>query len=111
MYIINVEPLPGIRPRAYSVNFENTPGDSGTTAVVLADSPGAALEKALELFPECLRASRRVDVFEIEYAEIDWETDRALVIQRKERPPKMPLNTGDARQGPKAGEPEGWQPG
>jgi hypothetical protein len=42
---------PGIKPRMYSVDFENRPGDLGTTAVVLADAPGAALEKAFNLFP------------------------------------------------------------
>lgn len=39
MYIINVEPLPDTKPRMYSVDFENRPGDLGTTAIVLADAP------------------------------------------------------------------------
>jgi hypothetical protein len=34
-----------------SVDFENCPGDLGTTAVVLADAPETALEKAFNLFP------------------------------------------------------------
>jgi hypothetical protein len=42
---------PGIKPRPYSVDFENRPGDWGVTAVVLADVPEAALEKAFNLFP------------------------------------------------------------
>ncbi len=41
---------PGIKPRMYSVDFENRPGDLGTTAVVLADAPGDVLEKASKLF-------------------------------------------------------------
>jgi hypothetical protein len=42
---------PGIKPRMYSVDFENRPGDLGVIAVVLANAPGAALEKAFKLFP------------------------------------------------------------
>jgi hypothetical protein len=34
----------------YSSDFENRPGDLGLTAVVLADAPEAALEKAFKLF-------------------------------------------------------------
>jgi hypothetical protein len=41
---------PGIKPRMYSVDFENRPGDLGATAVVLADAPEAALERAFKLF-------------------------------------------------------------
>jgi hypothetical protein len=42
---------PGIKPRMYSVDFENRPGDLGGTTVVLANAPEAALEKAFNLFP------------------------------------------------------------
>jgi hypothetical protein len=42
---------PGIKPRMYSVDFERHPGNLGGTAIVLADAPEAALEKAFNLFP------------------------------------------------------------
>jgi hypothetical protein len=42
---------PAIKPRMYSVDFERNPGDVGSTAIVLADAPGAAPEKAFNLFP------------------------------------------------------------
>jgi hypothetical protein len=42
---------PGIKPRMCSVNFENHPGDLGTSAIVLADAPEAAPEEAFNLFP------------------------------------------------------------
>jgi hypothetical protein len=35
----------------YSVDFERNPGDLGVAAVVPADAPGTALEKAFNLFP------------------------------------------------------------
>jgi hypothetical protein len=46
-----VEPLSGIKPSMYSVDFENRPGELGATAIVLANAPGTALEKAFNLFP------------------------------------------------------------
>jgi hypothetical protein len=51
MYIMNVEPLSRIKPRMHSVDFERHWGDLWATAVVLADAPEAALEKAFNLFP------------------------------------------------------------
>jgi hypothetical protein len=42
---------PAIKPRMCSVDFENRPVDLGVTPVVLADAPGAAPEKAFNLFP------------------------------------------------------------
>ena len=101
---------PGIKPRMYSVDFECLPADLGVTAIVLADAPAAALEKVFNLFPEYRRASRRGHVCEAEYAEIDWDTGRAFVIHVKKRPPRL-QGLGDARQGPRAGELEGGQPG
>jgi len=106
-----VEPLPGITPRMYSVDFENRPGDLGVSVVILADAPEAALEKVFSLFPEYQRASRRGHVCEAEYAEIDWETGRAFAVRWKRRLPTLLPNTGDARKGSMAGKLEGGQPG
>ena len=82
MYIMNVELLSGIKPRMYSVDFENHLGDLGVTVIVLADTPEAALERVCKLFREYRRVSRRDHTFQVEYAEIDWETGQAFVIQR-----------------------------
>ena len=97
-------------PHMFAAEFERHPGDLGATAIVLADAPEARLEKVFSLFPEYRRVSRREHVFEVEYAEIDWETNRAFLIQVKKRPPRL-QGLSDVRQGPRAGEPEGGQPG
>jgi len=85
----------------FAVDFKNHPGDLGTTAIVLADAPEAALEKAFNMFPEYRRASRPGQVFEIDYAEIDWDTGRNFVIQVKKRPPNLLLYKHAARLGPR----------
>jgi len=97
------------KPHVFAVDFERHPGDLGATAIVLADAREAALEKVFKLFPEYRRVSRRGHVFEADFVEVDWETGRALVIQRKKWPPKL-QDLGDARQEPEAGELEGGQP-
>jgi len=92
-----------IKPRIYAADFKRRPGDLGTTAIVLADSPEAALEKAFNTFPEYRRAGRPGHVFEIEYAEIDWDTGQNFVIQVRKRPPNLLLYKDGARRGPRAG--------
>ena len=99
---------PDISPHMFAVDFERLPRDLGFTVIVLATSPLPALEKVFKLFPE-YRPNRRGHVHEIEYAEIDWETGRAFVIQVKNRPLNL-RGLGDARQGPKTGELEGGKP-
>jgi hypothetical protein len=67
----------------FAVDFELRPADLGATAVVLAATLEAALERAFQLFPEYLRDGCQGHVHEIEGAVINWETGRALVMKRK----------------------------
>ena len=92
---------PAIKPRIYAVDFKRRPGDLGTTAIVLADSPEAALEKTSNMFPEDRRAGRPGHAFEIEYAQIDWDTGQNFVIQVRKRPPNLLLYKAHARRGPR----------
>jgi hypothetical protein len=92
----------------FAVDFKRRPGDLGTTAIVLADSPEAALEKAFNMFPEFLREGRPGHVFEIEYAEIDWDTGQNFVIQVRKRPPNLLRYKAHARRGLRAGS---WREG
>jgi len=92
----------------YAVGFKRRPGDLGTTAIVPAYSPAAALEKPVDMFPEYRRAGRPGHTFEIEYAEIYWDTGQDFVIQARKRPPDLlPYNCA-ARRGPWAGN---WREG
>ena len=99
---------PAIKPRMFAVDFKRRPGDLGTTAIVLADSPEAALEKAFNMFPEFLREGRPGHVFEIEYAEIDWDTGQNFVIQVRKWPPNLLRYKAHARRGLRAGS---WREG
>jgi hypothetical protein len=94
---------PAIKPRMFAVDFKRRPGDLGTTAIVLADAPEAALEKAFNMFPEYRRAGRPGHAFEIEYVEIDWDAGRNFVIQARIRPPNLMLYKCVARRGPRPG--------
>ena len=103
-----MKPLSDTNPRMFAVDFKRLPGDLGTTAIVLADSPETALERALNMFLEYRRATRPGHVFEIEYAEIDWDTGRDFVIQVKKRPPNLLLYKHAARLGPRV---RSWREG
>jgi hypothetical protein len=81
MYIINVRAISHILPRIFTVDFEVHPGDLGATVIVLAATPEAALERAFQLCLEYLRDGRQGHVREIECAVIDWERDRASVVE------------------------------
>jgi len=94
---------PAIKPRMFAVDFKRLPGDLGTTAIVMAAAPEAALEKAFSMFPEYRRASRPGHAFEIECAQIDWDTGQNFVIQVRKRPPNLLLYKCAARRGLRAG--------
>ena len=93
---------PVIKPRMYAVGFKRRPGGLGTTAIVPADAAGAAQDKAFNMFAEYQRADRPGHIFEIEYAQIDWDTGQNFVIQVRKRPPNLLLYKGGARRGPRA---------
>ena len=110
MYIINVKAISDILPRMYAVDFELHPGDLGATVMVSAATPPSAVERAFQLFLEYLREGRRGHVHEIEYAEIEWETGRTFVIQRKRRDPVAQLVPGGVRWEPASRGRKGGQP-
>jgi hypothetical protein len=88
MYTIDVRPTSDILPRMFAVDFELHPGDPGATVIVSAAAPLCAVEKAFQLFPEYLSEGRQGRVREIECVVIDWERDRASVVERKMQKPK-----------------------
>ena len=78
--------------RMYSVEFERQVGDLGVSVVLLADNPLAAIDQAFTWFPEYLREGFRGDVFEAEYAEIDWDSGRSFVVRKRLRPQEKRLS-------------------
>lgn len=93
--------LSDIEPRMYSVDFKNRSGSLETTAVVKADSPRAALEKAFRLFPEYRRSARRGGSSRrLSTPKSTGIPGRTFVIHAKKRRPRLPK----AKRGAKAKE-------
>jgi len=108
---MDVEPLYGIKPRMFAVEFERPAGNLAFSVIVPATDHLPTLEKVHTMFPEFRRTSRQGRVHEVAHVEIDWDIGRTFVIKRRRWPPKLMLNTGDARKGSMAGKLEGGQPG
>ena len=85
-YPINVEPLSGIKPPMFAVDFERPSGGLAFTVVVLAMCPKHAMEQVFEMFPEYRRESRQGHVHEVAHVEIDWQAGRAFVMKRRKQP-------------------------
>jgi hypothetical protein len=75
----------------YIVEFERHPGDLGVSLILRAECEVAARLQAWRRFPEHKRLSSQTRVSALEYAEVDWQTGRVLIIKRKRRPAIPPL--------------------
>jgi hypothetical protein len=75
----------------YAVEFRRHPRDLGVVVVLAAESRTKAIEQAWRLFPEYKRDAVAGCVYTIQYAEIDWDNGRTIVMRRKTRPtiPKL----------------------
>jgi hypothetical protein len=62
------------------------PGDLGVSVIVRAISGIAAQLEAFRLFPEFKRQSYDSFPNLLDYAEVDWQTGRCIVMKRKRRP-------------------------
>jgi hypothetical protein len=71
----------------YAVEFFRRPGDLGFTAIVRASSGDNARREAWRLFPEYRRLSSATRVHALDYAEVDWDSGRVIVMKRQHRMP------------------------
>jgi hypothetical protein len=71
----------------YAVEFFRRPGDLGFTAIVRASDGDNARREAWRLFPEYQRLSSATRVHVLDYAEVDWDSGRVVVIKRQRRLP------------------------
>jgi hypothetical protein len=68
----------------YVVDFIRHPGDLGLSVIVRANSTIAAQLEAFRLFPEY--KWRESFPHLLDFAEIDWNSGRCIVMRRKRRP-------------------------
>ena len=68
----------------YVVDFIRHPGDLGLSVIVRANSTIAAQLEAFRLYPEY--KWRESFPHLLDYAEIDWQSGRCIVMRRKRRP-------------------------
>jgi hypothetical protein len=77
---IEISPAPAL----YAVEFEFD-WQLGVSIILPATCVLAAKLKAWRLFPEHRRNASRTTVHNVEYAEIDWQTGRTIVVKQQKR--------------------------
>ena len=70
----------------YIVEFERHPGDLGVSLILRAECEVAARLQAWRRFLEYKRIASRTRVSALDYAEVDHESGRVLIMKRKKRP-------------------------
>jgi hypothetical protein len=80
--IIEISPAPDL----YAVEF-SFPHSLGITVILPATCALSAKLEVRRLFPEYQRNASAISLFNVEYAEIDWETGRCFVKKRQKRAP------------------------
>ena len=92
--------LSEILPQRCAIDFELRPGDLSATVIVSALVRKAAVESALQLFPDFVGEGCHGQVHEVEYDEVERSAGRALAIQRGTRAsrteiwPQLPKKEG-----------------
>lgn len=72
-------------PELYCVEIQRHKGDLGLSVILPATCELKARWEFLRLFPEYRYRAVHVEVYLAQYAEIDWESGRCLVIKRNNR--------------------------
>ena len=73
-------------PDLYCVEIQRHPKDLGVKFVLPATCEWMARREALRPFPEYKRNLVLMQAFLTQYAEIDWESGRSIVVKQRRRP-------------------------
>ena len=93
-----IEILPA--PDLYAVEF-TFPRHLGITVVIPATCAPMARLEAWRLFPEYKRSASKTSVYNVEYAEIDWQNGRCFVKKRQRRDSIPVLSADEPQKSPK----------
>jgi hypothetical protein len=83
-YEVSIEISPA--PDLYVVEFEFPRPHLGISVILPATCGLAAKLRAWTLYPEYKRDALSVSAYRVEFAEIDWQTGRCIVMKEKKRP-------------------------
>jgi hypothetical protein len=72
-------------PELFCIEIKRHPKDLGVNVVLLANCELMARREALRLFPEYKHDLVLMQVFVAQYAEIDWDSGRSIVVKRRQR--------------------------
>ena len=84
-------------PDLYCIEIQRHEGDLGLSVVLAATCELMARREVLRLFPEFKHDLVLMQVFLAQYAEIDWETGRSIVVKQRQRPEVPPCVAAEAK--------------
>jgi hypothetical protein len=84
-------------PDLYSVEIQRHPKDLGVSVVLPATCELMARREALRLFPEYKHNLVLMEVHLAQYAEIDWDSGRSIVVKQRRRPVVPPCVAAEAK--------------
>jgi hypothetical protein len=70
----------------YVVEFERYSGDLGVSVIIPANCGLAAKLRAWSIYPEFQHNAKCTSAHKMEYAEIDWETGRTVIVKMGKSP-------------------------
>jgi hypothetical protein len=70
----------------YCVEIQRYPKDLGISVVLPAMCELMARREVLRLFPEFKHGFPLMEVYLAQYAEIDWDSGRSIVVKQRRRP-------------------------
>ncbi len=73
-------------PDLYCVEIQRHPKDLGVSVVLPATCELMARHEVLRLFPEHKHGFPLIEVYLAQYAEIDWDSGRTIVVKQRRRP-------------------------
>lgn len=84
-------------PELYCVEIQRHPQDLGISVVLPATCELMARHAVLRLFPEYKHSLVLMQVYLAQYAEIDWDSGRTIVVKQRRRPEVPPCVAAETK--------------
>jgi hypothetical protein len=84
-------------PDLYCVEIQRYPQDLGISVVLPATCELMARREVFRLFPEYKHSFVLMQVYLVQYVELDWDSGRSIVVKQRRRPEVPPCVSAEAK--------------
>ena len=86
-----------LSPDLYCVEIQRHPQDLGISVVLPATCELMARREVFRLFPEYKHSFVLMQVYLVQYVELDWDSGRSIVVKQRRRPEVPPCVSAEAK--------------